>query len=187
MKYIKDQKLSNLVLHARKVVSDEICDRVLEDTKKFEWRRGTFYNYGKNVDAAYDKNSILDQQIIEDLEFRAVIEQWQPRYLEKIGYVPSLKKFTNPKVNRYQPGGHMRQHVDHIHSIFDGELKGIPIMTTVGLLNDDFEGGEFCLWDDYIPDLKKGDILAFPSVFLYPHQVKEVTKGIRYSWISWWY
>ena len=32
---------------------------------------------------------------------------------------------------------------------------------------------------------KKGDILIFPSIFLYPHRVDPVNKGIRHSYISW--
>ena len=35
--------------------------------------------------------------------------------------------------------------------------------------------------------LKKGDVLVFPSNFLYPHKVEPVTKGLRYSIISWVY
>ena len=34
-------------------------------------------------------------------------------------------------------------------------------------------------------DLSKGDIIIFPSNFMYPHKVEPVTKGIRYSYISW--
>jgi predicted 2-oxoglutarate/Fe(II)-dependent dioxygenase YbiX len=30
-----------------------------------------------------------------------------------------------------------------------------------------------------------GDILLFPSNFMFPHEVKEITKGIRYSFVSW--
>ena len=37
----------------------------------------------------------------------------------------------------------MKEHQDHIHSIFDGNEKGIPILSIVGNLNDDFEGSEF--------------------------------------------
>ena len=33
--------------------------------------------------------------------------------------------------------------------------------------------------------LKTGDILLFPSNFMYPHEVKEVTKGVRYSFVRW--
>ena len=34
-------------------------------------------------------------------------------------------------------------------------------------------------------DFKKGDVLIFPSNFLFPHEVKPVKKGTRYSAISW--
>ena len=30
-------------------------------------------------------------------------------------------------------------HADHIHSMFDGEKKGIPILSVLGVLNDDYE------------------------------------------------
>jgi len=59
------------------------------------------------------------------------------------------------------------------------------------LLNDDFEGGEFETENgapdklDRIvtSDLKKGDMIVFPSYVF--HQVKPVTKGIRYSLVGW--
>ena len=34
-------------------------------------------------------------------------------------------------------------------------------------------------------ELKKGDLLIFPSNFMYPHRVEPVLSGIRYSYISW--
>ena len=33
--------------------------------------------------------------------------------------------------------------------------------------------------------LKTGDICIFPSCFLYPHEVTELKKGTRYSFVSW--
>jgi predicted 2-oxoglutarate/Fe(II)-dependent dioxygenase YbiX len=68
--------------------------------------------------------------------------------------------------------------------MFDGERKGIPILSVLGVLNDDYEGGEFYLIDEKT-DLSKGDIIIFPSNFMYPHKVEPVTKGVRYSYISW--
>lgn len=88
------------------------------------------------------------------------------------------------RFNRYDPGGDMGTHIDHIHSLFDGEKKGIPILSIVGLLNDDFQGGEFELCGEEM-SLTAGSVLIFPSVFLYPHQVKKVLRGTRYSWVSW--
>ena len=45
--------------------------------------------------------------------------------------------------------------------------------------------GEFIMFEDHEIKLKKGDLLIFPSIFLYPHKVEPVKKGIRYSFISW--
>ncbi len=78
----------------------------------------------------------------------------------------------------------MRKHYDHIHSIFDGKMKGVPIVSIVANLNEDYEGSEFMCREKEIK-LKTGDILMFPSNFMYPHEVKETTKGVRYSFVSW--
>ena len=79
----------------------------------------------------------------------------------------------------------MALHCDHIHSLFDGERKGIPVLSVLGALNDDYEGGEFIMFDDYKIPLKTGDVVIFPSVFLYPHKVMPVTKGTRHSLVLW--
>ena len=62
-------------------------------------------------------------------------------------------------------------------------------VTVVCLMNDpfEFEGGllQLRLYNEYTPELKKGSIIAFPSVI--EHQVTPVTKGVRYTatmWIS---
>jgi predicted 2-oxoglutarate/Fe(II)-dependent dioxygenase YbiX len=69
--------------------------------------------------------------------------------------------------------------------LFDGQQKGIPVLSLVGVLNDEYEGGELTFFDDYKLDLKQGDVVVFPSCFLYPHKVNEITKGTRYSLVSW--
>jgi len=33
--------------------------------------------------------------------------------------------------------------------------------------------------------MNTGDVVIFPSNFLYPHKVNPVTKGVRYSCVSW--
>lgn len=54
------------------------------------------------------------------------------------------------------------------------------------ILNDNFEGGEFAFFDrKFKYKLEKGDALMFPSNFMYPHEVMPVTKGTRYSIITW--
>ena len=42
------------------------------------------------------------------------------------------------------------------------------------------------MWDTVI-DIPPGAVLIFPSNFMYPHKVEPVTKGTRYSYVSWVY
>ena len=39
-----------------------------------------------------------------------------------------MNKFSTIRFNRYGGGQIMRQHHDHIHSLFDGNEKGIPCL-----------------------------------------------------------
>jgi predicted 2-oxoglutarate/Fe(II)-dependent dioxygenase YbiX len=81
----------------------------------------------------------------------------------------------------------MSNHCDHITDIFNGTIKGIPTLTVIGLLNNNFTGGEFVMFEDKIYELDAGDIIVFPSIFLYPHRVNPITSGTRYSVVSWVY
>ena len=65
----------------------------------------------------------------------------------------------------------------------DDSLKRIE--TNIILLNDNFEGGEFELKNYGIIKLNIGDCLNFKSSL--DHRVKPVTKGIRYSLVTWLY
>jgi len=92
--------------------------------------------------------------------------------------------YSEIRFNKYTVRSKMAEHVDHIHTLFDGERKGIPILTLLGFLNDDYDGGDFYLCDQRV-EVSTGQLLMFPSNFLYPHRVEPVTKGTRYSWVSW--
>jgi predicted 2-oxoglutarate/Fe(II)-dependent dioxygenase YbiX len=80
----------------------------------------------------------------------------------------------------------MKLHCDHIQDLFGPGTNGIPILSIVGALNNDYEGGEFVMWDTVI-DIPPGAVLIFPSNFMYPHRVNPVTLGTRYSYVSWVY
>lgn len=49
-------------------------------------------------------------------------------------------------------------------------------------LNDDYEGGEFSFFhDNYRIKLKQGEAIVFPADYFWIHEVKPITKGVRYS------
>ena len=82
----------------------------------------------------------------------------------------------------YKPDGHYNPHVDTFHTHSDETRK----LTALAFLNDDFEGGKFFLnagGTPYYPSQTKGTVLIFPSYMV--HGVEPVTKGIRYSAVTW--
>lgn len=64
-------------------------------------------------------------------------------------------------------------------------------ITFIYLLNNDYEGGELCFAnpanDEEIGHIEvvPNRLIVWPSNFLFPHSVKPVTKGLRYSIVAW--
>jgi len=82
----------------------------------------------------------------------------------------------------YDVKGKYETHVDTFHQ-HSNETRKLTILV---FLNDDFEGGKFYIANDskrFYPEQKKGTILVFPSFM--PHGVEPVTKGMRYSIVTW--
>ena len=59
-------------------------------------------------------------------------------------------------------------------------------------LNENYEGGDVVFYDptDSKKEIKrvrckKGTIIFFPSNYLFPHSIEPITKGTRYSLVSW--
>ena len=173
-----------------------ILDKTLKELPKNKfWEQHTYThsktlkvkqkNGDKELDVCYGENLTYTKKLT-DLTWKAL-----EKYIlvDKIGgnKFRSWSGFSQIRFNRYNKDQIMSQHIDHIVSLFPGNPKGIPILSIVSLLNDNYQGGEFIMFDDYEIKLKAGDLLIFPSVFLYPHLVKPVTKGIRYAFVSWCY
>ncbi|NDB29465.1 2OG-Fe(II) oxygenase [archaeon] len=97
-----------------------------------------------------------------------------------------------PQILSYSIGGHYKPHIDG-ESIWVSP-RGEKIwkkstdrdISTVFFLNNDFEGGDFIF-----PDLKirvrpePGMMVCFPSNHHYLHGVEPVTRGKRYSIVTW--
>ena len=71
---------------------------------------------------------------------------------------------------------------DHLSSHTDDNGGNKPRVSMLFYLNDDSVGGEIVfdlLNIKYFP--KKGDILIFPSSYIYRHHVAKIISGVRYS------
>jgi len=163
------------------IEDNELCDSLIRKYADQEWEQHSWgHNDGTTQHQEPDYAEILNPATPD------------PRLFDVCGKVFAdysqyfnigLVQFKEPRISRYKVGSFLRSHHDHTKDLFDGERKGIPICTAVGVLND-FEGGEFYIRDRDM-ELKKGYVVVFPSIFLFPHEVKEVTRGIRYSFVTW--
>ena len=82
----------------------------------------------------------------------------------------------------YDVKGKYETHVDTFHARSNETRK----LTILVFLNDDFEGGKFYIQNGHertYPEQKKGTVLIFPSFM--PHGVEPITKGVRYSIVTW--
>lgn len=102
-------------------------------------------------------------------------------------YQKDIKKIEPTQLLHYPVGGKYEQHND-ADDVIDGKIvrKIDRDISIVCYLNDDFEGGEleFNLLGLTIKP-KKGMIVSFPSYYEFTHQVHPVTKGERYSLVTW--
>ena len=89
------------------------------------------------------------------------------------------------RINSYPEGGFMIPHVDNIHHSH-GQRWGYPHITALMFMNDNYDGGEFVMCDgQWTAPKKQGSVVIFPSNFMYPHGVEKVTKGNRYTIMTW--
>ncbi len=122
----------------------------------------------KNVDVRNQIDKIIFDQ--SDITIKKYIE-----------YFPhcSLISDSGYDLLRYKTGGYYKQHTD--------SFKQIPRTLSCSFnLNDDYEGGQFAFFDkEIIIAAPKGSAIVFPSNFMYPHEILEVTEGTRYSIVTW--
>ena len=177
--------LKDYMLHLKKWIPNYILTKTLKElTKEKNWTRHTYTDLQTLRKYSMNKNKELDVCWTNNLSYSKEIYDLVWKALEKYIVIDKFggdsfegwSDFSKIRFNRYKKGQIMSKHQDHIQSLFTGEKRGIPILSIVCVLNDDYE-----------IKFKAGDILIFPSIFLYPHLVKPVKKGTRYSFVSWCY
>ena len=180
-------------LHVAKgIIPRTLCAQVVGQIESRDWRPHSWYQYASDANKSEETMELDVQDPSPGLQalLMPYCVQAATAYNVRFAFprertAQIMSKLSALRFNRYSPGQIMRQHQDHIHSLFDGTQKGIPVLSLVGNLNDDYEGAELYFWDDYVVPLGAGDILIFPSLFMYPHGVKEATRGKRYSFVAW--
>jgi predicted 2-oxoglutarate/Fe(II)-dependent dioxygenase YbiX len=191
------KKISDFI-YVKKILEENFCDEIVNQiTENKNWEPHIWSSPDGKLSSKYDEASEEYEELevlFASAKTEKIAQKLFPILVNCCKEYSSTHSFSEacivnqvfpPRYNRYKENTRMHMHYDHIHSLFTPPVQGIPTLTILGILNDDYEGGEFILFDDYQIETKKGDIIIFPSNFMYPHEVKKVTKGIRYSLVSW--
>jgi hypothetical protein len=170
-------------------LDQEFCTNTVNYIDALTWRKHSYYDYGSDRFQSFDDDLSISTQANP---FKTMIQHklWAPikQYVQELNmpWFDSWNGVSDIRFNKYSTGTNMKLHCDHIQTLFDGQRKGIPTLTILGLLNNDFSGGELELCGEIVP-IGVGDVVVFPSNFMYPHQVHTVTSGTRFSYVSWVY
>ena len=167
-----------------------ICCQTVEELQNAKWDQHMFYHRIKDsVDTLSGTNelSISYENVSTVNTIMFTIQKTLIKYIDdvKSSCFDGGTGISTVRFNKYDTDKQMASHCDHIYNIFDGERRGIPILSIVGVLNDSYSGGDFIMFEEEKIDINSGDILIFPSVFLYPHKVDPVTAGTRFSYVAW--
>jgi predicted 2-oxoglutarate/Fe(II)-dependent dioxygenase YbiX len=165
------------------------CESIVRDISGEPWEKHAYYNnllkeyrtYSNDLSTNY--SNVKGKSFIDE-EMNKIFKRYINQDMSHMTWFNNIDGCSEIRFNRYDPSTEMRTHCDHIKLLFDGNNKGIPILSAVGLLNEKFVGGIFTICGKII-DLSVGDVIIFPSNFLYPHSVSPVKSGIRYSFVSW--
>jgi predicted 2-oxoglutarate/Fe(II)-dependent dioxygenase YbiX len=185
---IKNLQLKNFIHIERGLIPKDTCRFVVDSIKNQSWNKHSWSSEGK-YSFSYPTKELDVLGSTPELEniLNPLISLSVKSYNNFIGEekASQVTCFSPIRFNRYQKGQTMRKHCDHIKSVFEGEVRGIPILSIIMNFNDDYKDGDLVFWEDYKVDLGEGDVVIFPSLFLFPHRVEEVTENIRYSGVAW--
>lgn len=132
----------------------------------------------KKTDIEHDtsETSLKLQQIWQDCY--DVQSQAVQDYANKHNLYDFLRYWEAFNFVKYGPGQHFQEHHDNGYSYN-------CVVSLVGYLNDDYEGGElYFRKQNLMIKPKAGDLYIFPSNYMYPHRAMPVQSGVKYSLVT---
>ena len=170
--------LADYIIHLKRRVPAGLCDRIVKTAESSNlWKVATVGQGEVSPNRQCHAVNLGEWRAL-DAEFFTFVTQVLSHYRSKFPYA-DVNHDTGYNVLRYRETDHFKEHVDAY------ETSPRVVSCSVDL-NEDYEGGEFAFFGSSVTySLGKGDVLLFPSNFLYPHQILPVTAGTRYSIVTW--
>jgi len=188
--------LTNEYYYFTEAIDKKTCNKIIKAGKK-DFGEATVGPSGKGIvdkQIRISKTAWSNDQWIYDL-----IWPYMETANAQSGWEYDIKAAESVQITRYEKGGFYNFHKDgksdNLGAYNEPENKfrhgNVRKLSMAIILNDDYEGGgfEFATLEKevsttYTPDFNKlGSIIVFPSFLT--HRVEPVTKGTRYSAVSW--
>ena len=183
------KNINDYIVVLEGALTHALCDAVLKEfSNEDEWNK-TVIGGGEvdsNIRSAETVIMSYPHVIGKNPKVRQKLDQYVfsstadviRRYNEKFPLC-KIEEDSGYEILRYKEGQFYTQHTD--------SFKARPRAVSCSFaLNDDYEGGEWGFFNrELVVKAPKGAAVLFPSNFMYPHEIMPVTKGTRYSVITW--
>ena len=175
-------QLFHYILHSGNVLPTLDHRRLLELVRGFDWPAvgnppaNTYYNlHGLRAQVEIEPHHGEIFNLIHKAHMKMM-----PHIYKDIGdNLPAAiyDKYSGYWLCKYPEGGYLSPHAD-----VDADAGSV---TTSYAINGDYDGGNIRFWENY--NILSGENTAhvYPSNHLFKHEITPVTKGERYSVITW--
>lgn len=183
------KQLEDYIMVVENAVNSALCDAIIKEfSNTDEWQQTVIAGEEVNLNIRSAKTIVMSFPHVMDKnpEVRYKLDKY---LFDSAGYAISkyrekfkacnIQEDSGYELLRYQEGQFYSQHTD--------SFKAKPRAVSCSFaLNDDYQGGEWGFFDrEKIIKAPKGSAIMFPSNFMYPHEIMPVTKGVRYSIVTW--
>jgi len=185
--YLSQNKLEDYIMILPDIFDKNLCNQIVNEYKNSnEWVKslvaGGIDNYRSSSEIFLSKFDINDPRYefkkFLDQEIHSNVHELVSIYMQKFPLCV-VSEDSGYTLLKYEYNQFYKQHTDS----YLEKPRGISCSI---VLNEDYDGGEFCFFDKEImikPSL--GSAILFPSNFMYPHEICPVTKNTRYSIVTW--
>lgn len=191
-----NHRLSDFIVVIRGLVPQEKCNEFIDLYKDHEASDWAGTTTGMNLDFRKVKQIWISKPEITsadekfskaDRDIFNIMARAKDFYIDtlkekrNILHSPDIRSDEGYQFLRYSEGYYFKEHAD--------DSSGMARVLTCTLnLNSEYEGGLFrFLRGEFDVSLGTGDAVVFPSNFMFPHEVTEITKGERFSIVTWFH
>jgi len=182
------KNINDYIITFENILTPNLCEAILKEYKDSDEWVDTQIATGirKDIRSAMTISVSLDIIIQKNEKVRRKLDNYlfasaglAIKKYNELFPLAQIEEDSGYELLRYETGQFYKKHTD--------SFKARPRAVSCSFfLNDDYEGGEFSFFEGELKlKAPKGSAIMFPSNFMYPHEILPVTKGTRYSIVTW--